>query len=97
MGGVGLSPGSATPPNAGRLTPPQPGMYDDFCLDEDAGVAYVSTHREDTISEIAASGDGFSACTSDSGPVTSSTAITRTDVSPAGSWEALHDGPADPR
>ena len=28
-------------------------MYDDFCLDEDAGVAYVSTHRENTINQIA--------------------------------------------
>ena len=27
-------------------------MYDDFCIDEDAGVAYVTTHREDTIDGI---------------------------------------------
>lgn len=27
-------------------------MADDFCLDEDAGVAYVSTHRENTIDRV---------------------------------------------
>ena len=26
-------------------------MMDDFCLDEDAGVAYVTTHRENTIDQ----------------------------------------------
>ena len=27
-------------------------MADDFCLDEDAGVAYVTTHRENTIDRV---------------------------------------------
>jgi hypothetical protein len=27
-------------------------MMDDFCLDEDAGVAYVTTHRENTIDRM---------------------------------------------
>lgn len=27
-------------------------MFDDFCIDEDAGVAYVTTHRENTIDRV---------------------------------------------
>jgi hypothetical protein len=27
-------------------------MADDFCIDEDAGVAYVTTHRENTIDRV---------------------------------------------
>ena len=27
-------------------------MMDDFCLDEDAGVAYMTTHRENTIERM---------------------------------------------
>jgi hypothetical protein len=27
-------------------------MMDDFCLDEDAGVAYVTTHRDNTIERM---------------------------------------------
>jgi len=27
-------------------------MADDFCLDEDAGVAYVTTHRQNTIDRV---------------------------------------------
>jgi sugar lactone lactonase YvrE len=27
-------------------------MSDDFCIDEDAGVAYVTTHRENTIDRV---------------------------------------------
>ncbi|MEH2419537.1 MAG: hypothetical protein V7K48_00885 [Nostoc sp.] len=27
-------------------------MFDDFCIDEDAGIAYVTTHRENTIDRV---------------------------------------------
>jgi hypothetical protein len=34
-------------------------MMDDFCLDEAAGVAYVTTHRENTIDRMSLEPDRF--------------------------------------
>jgi hypothetical protein len=33
-------------------------MADDFCLDEDAGVAYITTHRQNTIDRVSLQPDG---------------------------------------
>jgi hypothetical protein len=36
------------------------GMFDDFCIDEDGGVAYVTTHRENTIDCVSLEMNGSS-------------------------------------
>ena len=36
------------------------GMFDDFCIDEDGGVAYVTTHRENTIDCVSLETNGNS-------------------------------------
>jgi len=54
---VPVDPGTHDPAGAPEFVAGGP-MADDFCLDEDAGVAYLTTHRQNTIERVPLQPDG---------------------------------------